>query len=62
MGKNASDTRSDSEEGEKVRKIVSDVIFFLCKVGSMVSVKSTEIGKGRGFKSFDYLDGSWWVV
>lgn len=50
LGKDVYTPTSNSGEGEEVRKIVSNVFCFHCKVGSMVSVKNAEVGKGRGFR------------
>ena len=50
LGKEAYYPRSNSAEGESVRKIVSVVFFFLSvKVKKHVSVKNAEVGKGRDF-------------
>lgn len=50
LGKDAFTPISNSGEGEEVRKIVSNVFCFHGEVGSMVSVKNTEVGKERGFR------------
>lgn len=42
--------RSNSREGEKLRKIVFVVFCFLCGAGSMVSVKNAHVEKERGFR------------
>lgn len=62
LGKDVYTPTSNSGEGEEVRKIVSNVFCFHCKVGSMVLLRMQKLGKGGALESYNYLNGLSWVL